>query len=164
MRRALKIAIAACALVLVPAGTAQATKTASPASLAFPQTAVGLSSAPQTITYSITADETSRTTDVRLDCVFGQSCPFRVTSDCPQNPVTFPPGDQSCTIQVYFQPFAAGGAAKTVVISTAAPIKAVPVSGVGIAAPTAGKGKKCEKKGRGKKSASAARKKCGKKK
>jgi hypothetical protein len=165
MRHAAKIAALTVAIVLVPAAVAGAAKTASPTSLRFPHTKVDTVSAPLTITYSITADETNRTTDVLVDCNAAQfqTCSFRTTSTCPAAPLNFPAGAQSCTIQVFFQPRFAGGHSQNVIISTDSAAK-VAVSGVGTAAPS--KGKKCGKKKKGKKGASAAakKKKCGKKK
>ena len=173
MERRLKLAALTLGLVLLAPASAQATRSFSPSSLIFPGTVIDAESAPQTLTYSIDAAESYRTTApyiARGPGGSGGSCPpqgfcdFRFTTTCPIFPATFGPGAQSCTFTVYFTPYESGlreGALEPGSFGVNAPL-----SGNGTNAPIGSGGgkkkKKCKKKG--KKRAAVAKKKCGKKK
>lgn len=165
MKRAAKIVTATCVALLLPAGAANATQTATPKTLVFPATPAGTESAAQTVTYTIDGAETYRNVfpQGNLDScsIMTGTCTFPYTTTCAVQPALFGPGPQTCTYSVRFTPTGPGSVAGTLRIT---PTTVVTLSGTGVAAPTSGKGKKCGKK-KGKKSASAAKKrKCGKKK
>lgn len=174
-KRALVISASVAALGLLP-GTAFAAKTASPSALSFPATEIDKESATQTVTVGIAATDLSgRTTTPYVATAGGQACSpsgfcnFKIVANtCPVSPAAFPAGSQTCTISVSFTPYDPtdlGVETGSLVVGNDFPDVALSGTSVAAPRPTPGgkKGKKC-KKGKGKKSASAAKKKCGKKK
>lgn len=162
MRRRLILAALTAGLIAVAPATAQAGFTVSPPSLSFPDTVVDQKSAAQTLTYSIDAAESTRTTTPAVDgCAPSGFCPFEYTTTCPISPATFPAGDQSCTFTIQFTPYLNEPFSRLFKIFGVT--RTAQLSGKGVNQPSGGgKKKKCKKKGK-KRSASAA-KKCKKKK
>jgi hypothetical protein len=174
MRRTIKGTIAMGLLALAVPAAADAAKTATPASVSFPATQVDQTSATQAVTVGINAADDFRNMQIGVGecstpggacqaCSSGGFCDFKiVSSTCPPS---FPPGDQTCVVNVAFTPYnpaSLGLKFGTLDIGTGWP--SVSLSGTSIFDPPAGGGKKKKKcKKKGKKSASAA-KKCGKKK
>jgi hypothetical protein len=153
MSRRLKLALALGALTLLPAGAAQAA-TATPAALSF-SSSFGVTSAPQTVTYSVTAADSNAAHFPRV-AISGesfQSHPLTQTNNCDSLPAS---GSGSCAVSVTFTPNIAGATTHaTLVFNDTVSITFASASLTGVAAPAGGKGKKCHKKG---KKASAAKK------
>jgi hypothetical protein len=159
----LKLALALGALTLLPAGVAQAA-TVNPTALSF-SSSVGVPSAPQTVTYSVTAADSDLAHYPDVGIGVGDFNDFSQTNTCSSLPAH---GSGSCTVSVSFKPLGADSTTGTKHSSLdfspalgvgAAPLASVSLTGMEPATGAGGKAKKCHKKG---KKASAA-KKCKKK-
>jgi hypothetical protein len=160
MSTRLKLALALGALTLLPAAAAQAA-TVTPTALSFSSSYL-VPSAPQTVTYSVTAADSDVAHDPDVGIGLGDFNDFSQTNNCFSLPAS---GSGSCTASVTFKPQGAGSTTGTKHSSLdffprtsagATPFASVSLTGI----EPAPKGKKCHKKG---KKASAA-KKCKKKK
>jgi hypothetical protein len=157
-RTKLVLALALGALTLLPAAAAQAA-TATPTALSFSSL---VPSAPQTVTYSVTAADSDVAHEPDVTIGVGDFNDFTQTNNCYSLPAS---GSGSCTVSVTFEPQGVSGMTGTkhssldfipLTSAGATPFASVSLTGIGPAA----KKKKCHKKG---KKASAA-KKCKKKK
>jgi hypothetical protein len=159
-RTKLVLALALGALALLPAAAAQAA-TATPGALSFSSSYL-VPSAPQTVTYSVTAADSDVAHEPDVTIGVGDFNDFSQTNNCFSLPAS---GSGSCTVSVTFKPQGASGMTGTkhssldfipLTNAGATPFASVSLTGIEPAA----KKKKCHKKG---KKASAA-KKCKKKK
>ncbi len=160
MSTRLKLALALGALILLPAGAAQAA-TVTPTALTFSSSYL-VPSAPQTVTYSVTAADSNVAHEPDVTIGVGDFDDFSQTNNCFSLPAS---GSGSCTVSVTFKPQGASGMTGTkhssldfipLTSAGATPFASVSLTGI---EPAAKKKKKCHKKG---KKASAA-KKCKKK-
>lgn len=150
-------------LLLGTAAVSPAATSISAQSLNFGTVSASAPSPPQTITATVDAADTNRRVEFFL-----AGGAYDVVSNCPATPL--PPGNQSCTGTVTFEPNELSSPTPGVKPGFLE-VNFFPPSGVGasyrvpltatVAGGSGGKGKKCKK---GKKAASAAKKKCGKKK
>ena len=152
-RLKLAVALGALTLLLLPAAAAQAA-TATPTALSFSSSGVGVPSAPQTVTYSVTAADSDVAHDP--DVVRGGTGnDFAQTNNCFLLPAH---GTGSCTVSVTFTPTIAGTLHSSLDFIPRTGVNQPPFASVsltGVSPTVVKKGKKCHKKG---KKASAAKK------
>ena len=178
-KRTIRTGLLSAALFLGMAAISPAASV-SPPTHNFGSVALGSSSAPVTVTASVTAADSKRRI---LFSVENQEYfkPVSSQATCSaelDGEGQLPPGDQSCSIGVVLRPGStakpgpASGSVEVRFVPTgfgSDTVMEVPLTGTVTGSPGAGgkggkgKGKKCKKKGKGK-SAAAAKKKCGKKK
>jgi hypothetical protein len=154
-RLKLALALGALTLLLLPAAAAQAA-TATPSALSFSSSYL-VPSAPQTVTYSVTAADSDVAHEPDVTIGVGDFNDFSQTNNCFSLPAS---GSGSCTASVTFEPQGASGMTGTkhssldfipLTSAGATPFASVSLTGIEPAA----KKKKCHKKG---KKASAAKK------
>jgi hypothetical protein len=158
-RTKLVLALALGALTLLPAAAAQAA-TVTPTALTLAST-TPIPSAPQTVTYSVTAADSANAhrPSLVMSGVYGDF--FSQTNNCDSLPAS---GSGSCTASVTFTQGDFGGTKHAFLYfygtTVEPPVATVSLTGIDTPPSAGGKKKKCRKKG---KKASAA-KKCKKKK
>jgi hypothetical protein len=154
----LKLALALGTLTLLPAAAAQAA-TVTPAALSFSSSYL-VPSAPQTVTYSVTAADSDVAHEPGVGIGLGDFNDFSQTNNCFSLPAS---GSGSCTASVTFNPQGAGSTTGTkhssldffpLTSAGATPFASVSLTGI----EPASKKKKCHKKG--KKASAAKKKKC----
>ncbi len=160
MSTRLKLALALGALTMLPAAAAQAA-TVTPSTLSF-SSSFGVASAPQMVTYSVTAADSDVAHDPDVGIGLGDFNDFSQTNNCFSLPAS---GSGSCTASVTFKPLSPGSTTgmkhSSLDFFPRTSAGATPFASVTLTAiEPASKKKKCQKKG---KKASAA-KKCKKKK
>jgi hypothetical protein len=158
MSTKLKLALALGALALLPAAAAQAA-TVTPTALTFSSSYL-VPSAPQTVTYSVTAADSDVAHEPDVTIGVGDFDDFSQTNNCFSLPAS---GSGSCTASVTFNPQGAGSTTGTkhssldffpLTSAGATPFASVSLTGI----EPASKKKKCHKKG--KKASAAKKKKC----